>query len=143
MLKIIALAGPAISLIPAQLSADVAEATLKLSKAYRACFEMQADEKARLECYDALPPQIEAVTLAVTSNLTGDCKIEDWSYSRRGSNAYIVGAATCESGKLNYRLYSGETFLTSGFTYIEGFGFQAYAAIPELAEMQIKYTIKQ
>ncbi|WP_407473531.1 hypothetical protein [Sulfitobacter sp. PM12] len=129
------------SLTPVQSSADVAEATLKLSKAYRACFEMQADENARLECYDALSPQIAAVTLAVTGDVTGKCKIEDWSYTRKGSNAHIVGAATCESGKLNYRLYDGETFLTSGFTYIEGFGFQTYAAIPELAEMQIKYTI--
>lgn len=43
----------------------------------------------------------------------------------------MTGAVICESGRLDYRLYESGTdkFLTSGFTYFQGYAFQEYPEI--------------
>lgn len=121
--------------------ADTARAVLDLSQSYRSC-AASGDDAQRLNCYEALSPKIIAVTESVTADISQPCIIEDWNYSRKAGAAYITGATSCASGRLNYRLYDGEKFLVSGFTYIKGFAFQAYADAPSLPEMQIKYSIE-
>lgn len=142
MSRFSALLGSFFIAIPCVGSADIATSAIDFSKSYRACFAMTESAEDRAVCYDALIPKVIGLTASVTKEVQTGCKIEDWNYSRKAKSAYITGSTTCESGRLNYRLYDGEKFLSSGFTYIKGFAFQAFADVPSIAEMNIKYTIE-
>ena len=82
------------------------------------------------------------LALILTAPTAWACAVEATSYSQRGSHTYVTGATTCAAGRLDYRIYSGEQFITSGFTYFQGYAFQFYApgALPEGFEM--KYEIQ-
>lgn len=107
---------------------------LAIAERYLACFEMQLDQtpEARIACYDALAQDIpEWVAGGPVPERTG-CSIKSWNFRvvQTGSY-YITGETTCAGGRLNYRLYTAEDqFLTSGFTFIEGFAFQFYETLP-------------
>jgi hypothetical protein len=95
---------------------------------------------SRLKCFDKIGA---ATNAALNNNANGGCAIEDWSFTDKADNIYINGTATCEKGKLTYRLYDGKThkFIASDFTYIEGFAFQSYTDGVSPKNMEIKYTI--
>lgn len=98
----------------------------------------------RLACFDQLTSATQSKKRTqATSDSSSGCKIEDWSFSEKASSIYINGTATCSTGKLIYRLYDGNTnkFITSGFTYIEGYAFQSYADGSTPGSLNIKYTI--
>ncbi len=81
-----------------------------------ACSDISDDTK-RLACYDGL-----------AASTAGDCVVEAWTASMRGSNPYMTGSLSCEAGRLDYRLFDKESgeFLASGFTFFQGYAFQAY-----------------
>ncbi|WP_406646846.1 hypothetical protein QEZ52_00255 [Aliisedimentitalea scapharcae] len=120
------------------------ELKLKFSERYLACArENLGDDPARLACFDELmrdlPKWLEEGFVPVAS-----CEIEDWKMQLRGNLPYMTGATTCPSGRLTYRMYDGETgeFVTSGFTYFEGYAFRDYPdteAWPN--SVDLKYTI--
>lgn len=120
-----------------------------IAEHYLECYRMNLEpgsDSERLKCYDDLAEKMPAwlagedIPAASTK-----CEIESWNYRRKAGAAYITGSTTCRTGKLNYRLYdkSGDRFLTSGFTFIEGFAFQTYADVDKMpSEMFIRYTIE-
>jgi hypothetical protein len=123
-------------------NADVAEDLLGFSGSYKECFTIQGDDTARLACYDGLTTELSNLIAATAQSISGDsCEVESWTGSMRGTKPYMTGAVSCESGRLDYRLYEFGTdkFLTSGFTYFQGYAFQEYPEIsawPESADMR-------
>lgn len=110
------------------------------------CFNMKESDVDRLTCYDGLSRKMQILSSSTRGriqNTSAGCKIEAWSFINTSAGLKITGATTCASGKLNYRLYteSGEKFISSGFTYIDGFAFQTFPDGPPQDRMIIRYTI--
>ena len=88
----------------------------------------------------------DAVLIAIAEGLpdSEDCAVEDWNMTMRGSHPYMVGAMTCATGRMDYRLYDAAdgAFMASGFVYFEGFAFQDYPEISSWpASVDLKYSI--
>ena len=77
----------------------------------------------------------------------GECEIESWRWYSVGEYLTVEGAATCDSGSINIRLYEGEgkdpaAFLGIAIGFIEGHAFDAIATrISKPAEVSIRYSI--
>lgn len=144
MLKIIALAGALSVVLSSAPHAQTHGETLSMLKSYSECFAIRSNAEERLACYDAMLPKVaEMAKSAADQGSANNCAIEDWTFKREGKHTLINGATTCAAGRIDYRLYDGEKFLASGFTFIKGYAFQDYIELPKTpAEMSIKYSIE-
>jgi len=124
--------------------ADELALKVAFGQRYLACQrEFGSDDSARLVCYDDL---LGDFTTWIAEGLpdSEDCAVEDWNMTMRGSHPYMVGAMTCATGRMDYRLYDAAdgAFMASGFVYFEGFAFQDYPEISSWpASVDLKYSI--
>ena len=103
---------------------------------------MRDSDGERLTCYDDMSPKVADLTMEVANVTSPGCQIEDWNYEGMAQKMVIRGAATCASGRLDFRLYDGDKFLTAGTTFIQGFAFETIASVwPIPATAQINYVI--
>lgn len=140
-----ALAGVMCMSAPVQVWADDADSLLEVFQGYKSCFEVRDSDQNRLACYDGLAAPISKIVENFTANnSTPTCEVEDWTPSMRGSKTYMTGSLTCESGRLDYRIYDKETdtFLASGFTFFQGYAFRDYPGVSEWpATSELKVVI--
>ncbi len=113
---------------------------------YLGCFKIKEPDAERLACYDGLSRKMQILassTRGRIQNAYDGCKIESWNFTNTSAGIKITGATTCASGKLNYRLYTegDEAFISSGFTFIEGYAFQTFPDGPPQSRMIIRYTV--
>ena len=143
MFRTAALFGALAIVFPLSAKSDIAEETLGFSQSYRECFTIRDSESDRLSCYDAILPQLADLMERASSDIGPKCQIEDWNYEGMAQKTVIRGAATCASGRLDFRLYDGDEFLTAGTTFVRGFAFETIASVwPIPKAMQIKYVIE-
>jgi hypothetical protein len=123
-----------------------AQGLIPFTRSYLECFGMDASDTVRLSCFDALADRLSGDLKAETSSAEAGapaCKVENWASSMRGSHLFISGATSCAKGRIDYRLYDDADFVASGFSYFQGFAFQAYADTGAPAgKLSIKYTIE-
>lgn len=118
----------------------VADPIVELSAGYIACFQQQSDDTARLACYDGLTDKVAAAT---TSPKAG-CQVDGWNLTKMGKQIHMSGSTSWSSGRLNCRLFDGDNFLASGFTFSQGYAFQEYTDLNGApAGMTMKFLIDE
>ena len=78
----------------------------------------------------------------------GTCQIDDWRSYQQLNYLNIEGVATCDSGKVNLRIYDGDgdnaRFIATTYAYIEGHSFHAIATNIEepLSNITLRYSVE-
>lgn len=142
MLRIAAFVG----LIASPVTAQTAQQQIDLTRGYLECASVSGNTE-RLQCYDAMQQGFLDFASDISESVaagTSDCEIEDFNYRPHGSvGIELTGSMSCPSGRMDYRLYNGEEFLTAGFTYFQGYSLRVLEdVLPVPENLSIRYTVE-